>query len=89
MTSGTGDGPSIGSGGGPEGSGSGLGLAIVKRLVVADGGEVELLPAAGGGIDAVVRLEVLLLSSRPIPGPTTVQAADRSRALNQRRNQNG
>lgn len=41
---------------GQQGSGSGLGLAIVKRLVVADGGEVELLPAVGGGIDAVVRL---------------------------------
>jgi signal transduction histidine kinase len=36
--------------------GSGLGLAIVRRLVVADGGEVELLAASGGGIDAVVRL---------------------------------
>ncbi len=36
--------------------GSGLGLAIVQRLVVADDGEVELLAAPGGGIDAVVRL---------------------------------
>ncbi len=36
--------------------GSGLGLAIVRRLVAADEGEVELLEAAGGGIDAVVRL---------------------------------
>jgi signal transduction histidine kinase len=41
---------------GRNGSGSGLGLAIVRRLVVADGGDVELLPAPGGGIDAVVRL---------------------------------
>ena len=36
--------------------GSGLGLAIVQRLVEADEGEVELAEAAGGGIDAVVRL---------------------------------
>jgi signal transduction histidine kinase len=36
--------------------GSGLGLAIVKRLVAADEGEVELREAAGGGVDAVVRL---------------------------------
>jgi len=39
-----------------EGSGFGLGLAIVRRLVVADGGEVELREAPGGGLDAVVRL---------------------------------
>lgn len=37
-------------------AGSGLGLAIVQRLVEAEGGEVELLAAEGGGIDAVVRL---------------------------------
>jgi signal transduction histidine kinase len=36
--------------------GSGLGLAIVRRLVTADEGEVELREAAGGGVDAVVRL---------------------------------
>ena len=36
--------------------GSGLGLAIVKQLVAADEGEVELDEAAGGGVDAVVRL---------------------------------
>jgi len=36
--------------------GSGLGLSIVRRLVVADGGEVELSPRPGGGTDAVVRL---------------------------------
>lgn len=36
--------------------GSGLGLAIVRRLVAADGGEVELCEAPGGGVDAVVRL---------------------------------
>ncbi len=38
--------------------GSGLGLAIVKRLVEADEGKVELAEAAGGGIDAVVRLRL-------------------------------
>jgi signal transduction histidine kinase len=37
-------------------SGSGLGLAIVQRLVTADGGEVALQAAPGGGLDAVVRL---------------------------------
>lgn len=41
---------------GTAGGGSGLGLAIVRRLVEADGGEVELLESAAGGVDAVVRL---------------------------------
>ena len=36
--------------------GSGLGLTIVKRLVEADGGEVALTKAPGGGTEAVVRL---------------------------------
>ena len=36
--------------------GAGLGLAIVRRLVEADRGEVELAPAQSGGTDAVVRL---------------------------------
>jgi CheY-like chemotaxis protein len=34
----------------------GLGLAIVRELVVADGGSVQLHPAASGGLEAVVRL---------------------------------
>jgi signal transduction histidine kinase len=41
---------------GRGGEGSGLGLAIVRRLVEADGGRVELAPAAGGGLEATVRL---------------------------------
>jgi len=36
--------------------GSGLGLTIVAQLVEGDGGEVSLRDAAGGGIDACVRL---------------------------------
>lgn len=39
-----------------SGAGSGLGLAIVRRLVEAEGGEVALRPAAGGGLEAVVSL---------------------------------
>ena len=41
---------------GSGGGGSGLGLAIVRQLVAADEGEVELREASGGGVDAVVRL---------------------------------
>ena len=39
-------------------SGSGLGLAIVRQLVVASGGEAELLGNPGGGIRARARLLV-------------------------------
>jgi signal transduction histidine kinase len=38
------------------GTGTGLGLAIVSRLVAADGGTVELRAADGGGLDVVIRL---------------------------------
>jgi signal transduction histidine kinase len=42
---------------GPTGSGSsGLGLAIVRKLVLADGGRVELFEADGGGLDARIEL---------------------------------
>ena len=42
---------------GLEGTGSsGLGLAIVQKLVQADGGHVDLREAPGGGLDAVVQL---------------------------------
>ena len=39
-----------------QGEGSGLGLTIARRLVAVDEGEIELLPADTGGVDAVVRL---------------------------------
>ena len=38
------------------GDGFGLGLAIVERLLVADGGEIELRESASGGLDVVMRL---------------------------------
>jgi signal transduction histidine kinase len=37
--------------------GSGLGLAISKRLMAADGGDVDLREAPEGGTDAVIRLQ--------------------------------
>ncbi|MGW4876449.1 sensor histidine kinase [Streptomyces sp. NPDC004262] len=38
--------------------GTGLGLPMVRQLTRAAGGEVTLEPAAGGGLDAVVRLRL-------------------------------
>lgn len=51
------------------GDGFGLGLAIVARLVAADGGRVELREAATGGLDAVVRLRQAVLRAEA-PRPT-------------------
>jgi signal transduction histidine kinase len=34
----------------------GLGLSIVRELVVGDGGDVELVPSATGGLEVVVRM---------------------------------
>jgi len=49
---------------------SGLGLAIVQKLVRADGGRVELDEAAGGGLDARVHLTPAATSRAPDgPGP--------------------
>ncbi|MFI6698165.1 sensor histidine kinase [Streptomyces sp. NPDC050509] len=42
----------------PKG-GTGLGLALVQRLTLASGGEALLLPAPGGGLEAVIRLQTL------------------------------
>jgi two-component system, OmpR family, sensor kinase len=36
--------------------GFGLGLAIVRQLLIADGGSIELRPATGAGLDVVVRV---------------------------------
>jgi signal transduction histidine kinase len=47
--------------------GSGLGLSIVRQLVIADGGDVDLIPRPDGGTDAVVRLGADL-TGRPSPG---------------------
>ena len=45
--------------------GSGLGLAIVRQLVERDGGEVVLLDAPGGGVDARVRLRAAPIDEAP------------------------
>lgn len=42
---------------GPRLGGSGLGLSIARQLARLDGGDLELREAAGGGIDAVLRLQ--------------------------------
>ncbi|MEV7866216.1 HAMP domain-containing sensor histidine kinase [Streptomyces sp. NPDC088124] len=42
----------------PKG-GTGLGLSLVQRLTLASGGEAQLLPAPGGGLEAVISLQTL------------------------------
>lgn len=39
-------------------SGSGLGLAIAERIACLEGGQLTLLPANGGGLEAQVRLPI-------------------------------
>lgn len=51
---------------GAPGEGFGLGLAIVRRLARADGGDVELLPVPGGGLEARVRLRPAALPAGAI-----------------------
>jgi signal transduction histidine kinase len=49
---------------GSDQGGFGLGLAIVRRLVDADGGEIELQRRPGGGLVAIVRLPAAALEGR-------------------------
>jgi signal transduction histidine kinase len=48
------------------GSGSGLGLSIVHQLARTSGAEVELREAAGGGVDAVVRMAAASVRPRDL-----------------------
>ena len=59
---------------GAPGTGTGLGLAVVHRLVTADGGSIELRDAAGGGLDATIRLRGGPNTARPNPNARLVRA---------------
>ncbi|NOR43190.1 MAG: two-component sensor histidine kinase, partial [Gammaproteobacteria bacterium] len=41
---------------GSETGGSGLGLAIVRQLADANGWDVQLMPRAGGGTNAILTI---------------------------------
>jgi signal transduction histidine kinase len=58
---------------GAPGTGTGLGLAVVHRLVTADGGTVELREAAGGGLDVAITLHRSLNATRPNPNSRLVR----------------
>ena len=57
---------------GADEAGIGLGLAIVQRLVLADGGEIELQPREAGGLEAILRLPASDPSSARTRVPTQV-----------------
>jgi signal transduction histidine kinase len=54
-----------------DGAGFGLGLAIVRELIAADGGEVELGDAPEGGLAVVFRLPLATAgSAADLPPPS-------------------
>jgi signal transduction histidine kinase len=61
---------------------SGLGLSVVRRLVLADGGEVELAARPGGGTDAIVRLAADARSGPDRHGPGSRHVRHERRAPN-------
>lgn len=63
-----------------DGGGFGLGLAIVRELVAADGGEVELGDAPEGGLAVVFRLPLATVGA-PVAEVLPVGEADRVSTL--------
>jgi signal transduction histidine kinase len=51
----------------------GLGLAIVRKLVVSDGGDVALAEAPSGGLEAIVRMR--RATARPVAEPPSAAPA--------------
>ena len=62
--------------------GFGIGLAIVRQLVVSDGGRVALREASGGGLDAVVQLRP---AESAAATPRALQPSGRARVGGRRR----